>query len=112
MQPENLANEEVSDLIISISTKTMVDLFLAVGNKNLCRPSRFFGVRYPGSLLPRNRTIVVPKSSSLGRFAEKYLQDYPVETLPTSTPTRATTVDRATANRQGEGRRLEPEPHL
>ena len=111
MQPENLANEEVSDLIISISTKTMVDLFLAVGNKNLCRPSRFFGVRYPGSLY-HAIGLLSYLNRGLRLFAEKYLQDYPAETLPTSTPTRATTVDRATANRQGEGRRLEPDPHL
>src|SRR5437899_6713087 len=107
MQPENLANEEVSDLIISISTKTMVELFLALGNKNLCLPSRFFGVRYPGSLYH-----VIGLLSYLNRrlrqFAEKYLQDYPAETLPTSTPTRAPTVDRATANRQAEGHRIGP----
>ena len=42
MKPENRAKLEASVLIISISTKTMVELFLALGNKNLRAPSRYF----------------------------------------------------------------------
>src|SRR5438045_1852849 len=64
MQPENLAKEEASDLIISISTKTMVELFPALGNKNLRVPCRFFSRRL--------RPLIPPAGSPQKRPA-KYL---------------------------------------
>jgi hypothetical protein len=62
-QPENRAREEASVLIISISTKTMVELFPAVGNKNLSTPTVIFGRPQPGQSVPEpvsNWLLAVP----------------------------------------------------